>query len=46
MQLNEVKYQDQVPVDGYGPGFFRVADKVHEGAIFLTAWGAPSCGGY
>ena len=46
MQLNEVKYQDQVPVDGYGPGFFRVADKVHEGAIFLTASGAQSWGGY
>lgn len=46
MQLSEVKYEDQVPVDGYGPGFFRVADQVHDGAMFLTADGAQPWGGY
>ena len=46
MQLNEVKFEDQVPVDGYGPGFFRVADQVHEGALFLTAEGVTHWGGY
>ena len=46
MQLNEVKYKDQAPVDGYGPGFFRVSKKIHEGAIFLTAEGLQTWGGY
>jgi uncharacterized protein len=46
MQLSEVKYEDQLPVDGYGPGFFRVADKVHDGAMFLTAEGAQPWGGF
>lgn len=46
MQLSEVKYEDQRPVDGYGPGFFRVADQLHDGAMFLTAEGAQSWGGY
>lgn len=46
MQLSEVKYEDQVPVDGYGPGFFRVADQIHDGAMFLTAEGAKPWGGY
>ena len=46
MQLNEVRYEDQLPVDGYGPGFFRVAEKIHDGALFLTASGAQSWGGY
>ncbi|WGI23470.1 Mth938-like domain-containing protein [Amylibacter sp. IMCC11727] len=46
MQLNEVKFEDQVPVDGYGPGFFRVADQVYNGAMFLTAEGVKPWGGY
>ncbi len=46
MKLSEVKYEDQVPVEGYGPGFFRVAEQVHDGAMFLTADGARSWGGY
>lgn len=34
-----------VPVDGYGPGFFRVGGKVHYGAVIVTAQGvAPWAG--
>ncbi|MBP0481772.1 Mth938-like domain-containing protein [Sagittula salina] len=35
MRLNEVQFGDARPVDGYGPGFFRVAGEVHEGALLL-----------
>lgn len=28
-----------VPVDGYGPGFFRVGGKVHHGAVIVTETG-------
>ena len=45
MQLNEVKYQDQVPVDGYGPGFFRVGTHVLRGASLITPWDAGAWGG-
>ena len=31
MQANE-----QVPVTGFGPGFFRVGEEVHRGAMLLT----------
>lgn len=39
MQVNEMTFTDAVPVDGYGPGFFRVADRVFNGPLLLTATG-------
>ena len=33
MRLNEVDYNDSSPVDGYGPGFFRIGGEVYEGAV-------------
>lgn len=33
MRLNEVVFSDAVPVEGYGPGFFRIGGQVHEGAV-------------
>lgn len=35
MQFNEVKYDDALPIDGYGDGFFRIAGQVHQGAVFI-----------
>ena len=46
MQLNEIQFDGATPIDGYGPGFFRVAEQVHEGAMFLTAEGVKPWGGY
>jgi len=46
MRLNEVVYSDAVPVDGYGPGFFRVGGDLHEGAILTGATGTRTWGGY
>ncbi len=44
MQISEVDFQDATPIDGYGPGFFRVGGELREGAILLlpralVAWG-------
>lgn len=46
MKLNEIVFEGQPPIDAYGPGFFRVMEKLHEGAIFLSsrgieAWDGP-----
>lgn len=46
MRLNEISYTNAKPVDGYGPGFFRVGGEVFNGAIIVGPDGAKSWGGY
>ncbi len=46
MRLTEIRYDRAVPVDGYGPGFFRVAGKVWRGAVLVTGDGAAAWGGF
>ena len=46
MNLNEVIFTDAVPIDGYGPGFFRVGGQILEGAAIIHAKGAKGWGGY
>lgn len=46
MQLNEITFDEAMPIDGYGPGFFRVAGQVIEGAICVTVTGVKAWGGY
>lgn len=45
MQLTEITYDSAVPVDGYGPGFFRVADQVIHGPMLITDQRATTWGG-
>lgn len=45
MRLNEVVYSGAVPVEGYGPGFFRLGGKVHQGPILVMPGGVSSWGG-
>lgn len=45
MRLNEIGFESARPVDGYGPGFFRVGGEVVEGAVLLRAEGVTSWGG-
>lgn len=33
------EFSGAVPIDGYGPGFFRVGGKVHHGAVIVTSDG-------
>jgi len=46
MRLNEVQYDDSKPVEGYGPGFFRIGGEVFEGPICAFPGGVVRWGGY
>ncbi len=46
MRMNEITYSDAVPVDGYGPGFFRVGGEVHSGGMLLWEKGKSTWQGY
>ncbi|MCG7521326.1 Mth938-like domain-containing protein [Ruegeria sp. Ofav3-42] len=46
MRLNEITYNNATPVDGYGPGFFRVGGQVFEDAILTGPGGTAGWGGY
>lgn len=46
MRLNEIRFDLGLPVDGYGPGFFRVAGQVHQGAVTVLPGGVAGWGGY
>jgi uncharacterized protein len=46
MRLNEITYNNATPVDGYGPGFFRIGGQVHEGAVLTGPSGTTGWGGY
>lgn len=36
MRFSQVDFGDVQPIDGYGPGFFRIGGRVYEGAVLLT----------
>lgn len=46
MQLNEMSFDGATPIEGYGPGFFRIGGQAFEGGVLVTARGARSWGGY
>lgn len=46
MRLNEVVYTDAKPVDGYGPGFFRIGGEVYHGPLVVLPTGIAPWGGY
>ena len=37
MQVEEIRYDGARPVDGYGPGYFRVGGQRLDGAVIVTA---------
>ncbi|SIS91347.1 Uncharacterized conserved protein, contains Mth938-like domain [Roseivivax lentus] len=45
MRLNEITFTDAQPVDGYGPGFFRIAGEAIEGPLCLSHRGTAAWGG-
>ena len=45
MRLTEITYPEAMPIEGYGPGFFRVGGKVLRGACLITPWDAGPWGG-
>jgi uncharacterized protein len=46
MRLNEITYPDAKPVEGYGPGFFRIGGEVIMGAALTGPTGTGAWGGY
>ncbi len=46
MRLNEVTYTDAEPVEGYGPGFFRVGGQVVHGGVVTGPTGTYPWGGF
>ncbi|MES0823965.1 Mth938-like domain-containing protein [Ruegeria sp. SCP11] len=46
MRLNEITYNNSAPVDGYGPGFFRIGGQVYQGAVLTGPAGTVAWGGY
>ncbi len=46
MRLNESAFSDARPVDGYGPGFFRIGGTAHQGAVLVLPAGVCPWGGY
>ncbi|ULB08767.1 Mth938-like domain-containing protein [Cereibacter azotoformans] len=45
MRLTEIAYDSARPVEGYGPGYFRIGGQVLEGACLISPWGAGPWGG-
>jgi uncharacterized protein len=45
MRVTEVNFDGAVPIDGYGPGFFRVGKQVVEGPVLVTVERATQWGG-
>ncbi|SLN15421.1 hypothetical protein ROA7450_00348 [Roseovarius albus] len=46
MRLNEINYTEALPIDGYGPGFFRIGGQAIEGPIFISDDGVHTWDGY
>ncbi len=45
MRFEAVDFGAQAPIDGYGPGFFRIGGEVFEGPLVLTGEGVAPWGG-
>ncbi len=46
MRLNEITYTNAQPIDGYGPGFFRIGGQVHNGGVLTGPSGTQPWEGY
>ena len=46
MRINDMPFEDSIPIEGYGPNMFRVGGKVHDGAMLLLGSEVKSWGGY
>lgn len=46
MKLTEIEFTEAKPVEGYGPGFFRIGGVVYDGAVLVLPTGISSWGGF
>ncbi len=45
MRMIEIDYEAQPPIDGYGPGGFRIAGDWHDGALLILPGGLSGMSG-
>jgi len=46
MRMTETSFDGRLPVDGYGPGFFRIGGQVRRGAVTVLPAGVAGWAGY
>ncbi len=46
MQFTEMQYENAQPIEGYGPGFFRIGGNAITAPLVITADGVTAWGGY
>lgn len=46
MRMNEVDFGASLPVDGYGPGFFRLGGQVYRGGVLIGPPGVLPWSGF
>jgi uncharacterized protein len=46
MRLSEITYDEAMPIEGYGPGFFRIGGTVVRGPVLISPWKAEGWGGF
>ncbi|WP_209596847.1 Mth938-like domain-containing protein [Ruegeria sp. HKCCSP351] len=46
MRLNQITFTDAKPIDGYGPGFFRIGGDIFHGAVLTGPAGPAEWAGY
>jgi uncharacterized protein len=45
MRLTEITYPEALPIESYGPGFFRIGGQVLRGAVLISPWSAQGWDG-
>ena len=45
MRLNEIEFNDAQPIEGYGPGFFRIGGEVLHGPVITGPTGTQGWAG-
>lgn len=46
MRMQEIDFEAGLPIDGYGPGFFRIGGEAMTGNILMLPSGAKSWSGF
>jgi uncharacterized protein len=46
MRMNKTNFPNARPVDGYGPGFFRIGGQVYHGPVLTGDTGTAQWGGF
>ena len=45
LRVERLNFPGKLPIDGYGPGFFRIGGRVHQGMVAVLPSGVTDWGG-